>query len=253
MNQVVEATQQPKKRKFKSDKSKGKNAAPIILTEQKTEHGFMFLLDKFLKHSSNRGLTDRTIKTYKDNTRRLINWLEEKRNISTPNLVTGDDIEDYIYYIINDRNDSKSYVNIILRNTKPFFKWLKEKDYIDKCPYDGIKLLRVDQKKKEPIPKENFLKLMSVTPRDYFGTRDALILQILYGCGLRVSECLHLKIGDVDFENGRVFLNDTKNREDSFVPLPEQLKKPLRSYIREYLSKDTANNFLFQNQNGGGL
>lgn len=245
---------QTTKRKFKANRTLGKNIEIRNLPEKKPEQELTGLLEKYLRYcASNKGLKPHTIKTYSDITKRLIKWLEEKCKITEPGQLKGDHIDDYIDYIINDKGNSKSYANIIIRNSKPFFKWLLEKEYISKSPYDGIKLLRVDQKKKEPIPEENFKKLLQVPERDYFGNRDTLIMQVLYGCGLRIGECLSMKIRNVDFENDRLILEDTKNREDSFVPLPAYLKKPLRSYIREYLSEDNANNYLFQNQNGYGL
>lgn len=220
---------------------------------EKVELNLLVHLEKFLHHCNNRGLKPRTIKTYKNITCRFLKWLETEAKITEADQVTADVIEDYIDYILNARNDQKSYVNIIIRNSKPFFKWLTQKGLINKCPFDGISLLKVDVKKKDPIPEEDFIKLLQQPPRDYFGTRDCLILQILYGCGLRIGECMNLKVSDVDLENGRIFLEETKNREDSFVPLPAQLKKPLRSYIKEYLSSDQKHNFLFQNQYGQGL
>jgi integrase/recombinase XerD len=161
-------------------------------------------------------------------------------------------IDDYIDSHIN-RGNSKGYANIILRNTKPFFKWLTLKEYINKCPYDGIQLLKVDKKKMDPIPEEDFKKLISIPPRNYFGSRDVLIMETLYGCGLRIGECLNLKLGNVDFKNNRLILEDTKNGEDSYVPFTKHLEKHLRDYIDEYLSSDSDDRFVFQNQDGNGL
>lgn len=253
MNQAQQMTK-PAKRKFKANRTLGKNIEIRTIPEKKPEHELSNMLEKFLRYcANNKGLKPHTIKTYSDITNRLIKWLEKKFKITEPKQVTGEHIDDYIDYIINDKGNSKNYANIIIRNSKPFFKWLTQKEYMPKSPYDGIKLLRVDQKKKEPIPEENFKKLLQVPSRDYFGNRDTLIMQVLYGCGIRIGECLNLKIRNVDLENDRIFLEDTKNREDSFVPLPAYLIKPLRSYIREYLSNDHVDNYLFQNQNGSGL
>lgn len=253
MNQTQQMNK-PVKRKFKANRTLGKNIESRNIPEKKPEQELTGLLEKYLRYcANNKGLKPQTIKTYSDITNRLIKWLEKEFKIIEPSQVTGNHIDEYIDYIINDRGNSKNYANIIIRNSKPFFKWLTQKEHIPKSPYDGIKLLRVDLKKKEPIPEENFKKLLQVPSRDYFGNRDTLILQVLYGCGLRIGECLNLKIRNVDLENDRIFLEDTKNREDSFVPLPAYLKKPLKSYIGEYLSSDHVDNSLFQNQNGSGL
>lgn len=51
-----------------------------------------------------------------------------------------------------------------------------------------------------------------------------LLIRVLCFCGLRVSEALNLKVGDVDFEKGYFILRDTKNRQDRMIPLDENLR-----------------------------
>lgn len=54
-----------------------------------------------------------------------------------------------------------------------------------------------------------------------------LILHLLYGCGLRVGEGIALRIKDVDFNNGKLFIHDSKHGKDRFVAIPESLVAPL--------------------------
>ena len=51
-----------------------------------------------------------------------------------------------------------------------------------------------------------------------------LIVSVLYGCGLRVSEALNLRVSDLNFEQGLVIVRDGKGRKDRSVPLPKKLE-----------------------------
>ena len=73
------------------------------------------------------------------------------------------------------------------------------------------------------------------------------ILQLLYGCGLRVSEVVALKIEDIDSDAMRILIRDPKGKVDRVVPLPRLLLNNLRLYYRTYRPK----RFLFEGQTGG--
>jgi integrase len=60
-----------------------------------------------------------------------------------------------------------------------------------------------------------------------------LVASLLYGAGLRVSECLRLRIQDVDFGYHQIVVRTGKGSKDRFVPLPQSLVGPLQEQIRE--------------------
>lgn len=59
-----------------------------------------------------------------------------------------------------------------------------------------------------------------------------LIVSMLYGCGLRLSECLNLRVSDLDFEEGLVIVHDGKGKKDRSVPLPRKLELALEQQVR---------------------
>ena len=59
-----------------------------------------------------------------------------------------------------------------------------------------------------------------------------LIVSMLYGCGLRLSECLELRAGDLDFEENLVIVHDGKGNKDRSLPMPKKLKAELKAQIR---------------------
>ena len=59
----------------------------------------------------------------------------------------------------------------------------------------------------------------------------ALMAQLLYGCGLRLMECIRLRIQDVDFGNGRLYVRDGKGGKDRTVLLPNAIREKLSKHI----------------------
>ncbi|MFQ6127128.1 MAG: integron integrase, partial [Candidatus Heimdallarchaeota archaeon] len=73
-----------------------------------------------------------------------------------------------------------------------------------------------------------------------------LILQLVYGAGLRLSECLRLRIKDVDFEQSHIVVRDGKGHKDRVTVLPERLMAPLKKQIERVRlrhEKDQADGF----------
>ena len=58
-----------------------------------------------------------------------------------------------------------------------------------------------------------------------------LIVSMLYGCGLRLSESLNLRVSDIDFEEDLVIVHDGKGKKDRSVPLPKKLKRDLKKQV----------------------
>ncbi|HAV13323.1 MAG TPA: integron integrase [Opitutae bacterium] len=58
-----------------------------------------------------------------------------------------------------------------------------------------------------------------------------LIVSMLYGCGLRLSECLSLRVSDLDFEENLVIVHDGKGKKDRSVPMPKKLKAQLKKQV----------------------
>ena len=71
-----------------------------------------------------------------------------------------------------------------------------------------------------------------------------LIGQLLYGCGMRISECLRLRVKDIDFDQMLIEIHNSKGDKSRFVPLPRQMVEPLRRLMANRLElheRDLAN------------
>jgi len=60
-----------------------------------------------------------------------------------------------------------------------------------------------------------------------------LMAMLLYGAGLRLMECLRLRVKDIDFHYNQITIHDTKGKKDRLVPLPQKLKEPLKAHLEK--------------------
>lgn len=93
----------------------------------------------------------------------------------------------------------------------------------------AFRAMRPSQMRHAPTVAETRALLAAV--RDVGGYPVNLIVRLLYGCGLRVSEPLNLRIKDVDLDNGRLYLKGAKGGKDRVVALPCSLADELRSQM----------------------
>ena len=78
-----------------------------------------------------------------------------------------------------------------------------------------------------------------------------MVFRLLYGCGLRISEALHLRIRDVDGAQGLLTIRDTKFRKDRLVPVAPSLTRRLQDYEQRIFATRAPDAFFFQAPDGG--
>ena len=103
-------------------------------------------------------------------------------------------------------------------------------------------------KRNQSIPlilsKEEIKQLINATNN----IKHKLILKLLYGCGLRVSEIVNIKKDDVNFNEGLLKISLGKGRKDRFVKIPDSLSEDLKKY------SDLMNSrLLFESNRNGKL
>jgi len=131
---------------------------------------------------------------------------------------------------------SKAYLNKHQQALKKF------KEYLQKHNYKGFRVhLKTEksntQEKLHILTQEEIKELFITTNYSHnktsFKLRDKAILVILYSCGLRRNEAVHLDISDIYFDKERVFVRKGKNYKQRFVPVNSYNLKVLEDYIYE--------------------
>ncbi|MBT6690212.1 tyrosine-type recombinase/integrase [archaeon] len=103
-------------------------------------------------------------------------------------------------------------------------------------------------KKNKPLPNILTIKEIKQLIDNTRNIKHVLIMKVLYGCGLRVSEVVALEKGDVNFEEELIHVKMAKGRKDRFVKIPSSMKEELESFMN--ISEES---YLFASNRGGKL
>ncbi len=202
-----------------------------------------------------RGLAKNTVANYAFDLERLCSFLNKNSIIVSPEIIGEEIIQQFIYSVSKEVN-ARSQARII-SGLKSFFSYLMFEDYRTDNPMELIEAPKTGRKLPDTLSLDDIDNLIAAidlsTPE---GERNRAMLETLYGCGLRVSEIISLKISDLFFDEGFIKITGKGNKQ-RFVPIAKTTKKYIESYknnIRNYL--EIAKGFedtLFLNRRGKQL
>lgn len=162
-----------------------------------------------------------------------------KKKFNCPDELTEKEIEKYLHWKIEKHNISASYQRMIVASIEKFYSTVLNKDLKIKHLYPA--------RKSKSLPKyltmQEIKKIIDATEN----LKHACIIKLLYGCGLRLSELLNLKITDVDSASMLILIRNGKGNKDRAVMLPPSLLNGMRTYVKRYKPKE----YLIEGQTGG--
>jgi len=213
---------------------------------------WQWLLEGF-KFEMEAQVRPKTVEYYYDHVRIFVRWVETT-GITEPRLLTKRQINSFFHYITNDsptakRNNSageeahhaESLRFHYYRGIKRFCLWLREEDYMEHNPLDGIVFRAPKDPPIEPYKQEHKEKLLTIVDYDWkvaktprqkmLAARDKAVICMLFESGLRLQEMADLCPGNIDLNEQRVivwFGKQGKSRLSGFGP---QTKKALWRYM----------------------
>ncbi|MDB2462628.1 site-specific tyrosine recombinase XerD [Algibacter sp.] len=202
-----------------------------------------------------RGLSQNSIDNYALDVTKLINFIEANNISHTPVNITAELIQEFIYEIakiVNARSQSR-----IISGLRSFFNYLVFEDYRKDNPLELIESPKIGRKLPDTLSEAEIdilIKAIDLSKPE--GERNRAMLETLYGCGLRVSELINLKISDLFFDEGFIKVTG-KGDKQRFVPIIDVTKKYINIYrnsIRVHLNiKPGHEDTLFLNRRGKQL
>lgn len=143
----------------------------------------------------------------------------------------------------------------VLSSLKSFFKWMELEGLLTSGnPCDKVEFPKVGRKLPQVLSVEEVEAIIdSVDTGSWLGLRDRAVLEVLYGCGLRVSEASGLKISNLYFNDGFIRVCG-KGDKERLVPIGEVAVHALEQYLTErpvHLGSDS--DLVFINSRGGAL
>ena len=167
-----------------------------------------------------RHYSPKTLKSYRSWIRHFQSYTKSKDF----KLLSTSDVKDFLTFLAVEREVSASSQNQAFNALLFLFKNVLKKDFGE--------IKDVPRAKRKPyipvvLSREEIDTIISNLDYPY-----DLMVKLLYGCGLRLSECINLRVGCLNFDTGILTVHDGKGKKDRTVPLPEMLIPELKDQLQ---------------------
>lgn len=195
-----------------------------------TPQEFLQKLEIELKISKN---SSHTLNSYLEANRKLFDFTRKN-----PEQISEDDVKAYIIDKLGE--SSASSVIVFLSAIKYAYSIILQKDQLT----SGIKRPKKEKRIPAVLTKDEIKKLLE----SFESKKSRLMASLIYACGLRVSELISLKIGNLDFDEKTGQIRQAKGKKDRVFNIPEFLLEDLK--IQSENQKENSQEFLFSGPNG---
>ncbi|TDQ77415.1 tyrosine-type recombinase/integrase [Sphingobacterium yanglingense] len=171
-----------------------------------------------------------TIKAYEMEVKGFLDFLEAE---NVPFEEVDHKLMRYYFSILREKGKEASSVNRAISTLRSFYKFLQREQLVVKNPVRLIQALKTPKKLPVVVEKDKMNQLldhMDAVADDFESLRDFIIMELLFGTGIRLSELLEIKESDIDFYNKKILILGKRNKE-RFVPLHLTLIEELKEYI----------------------
>ena len=202
-----------------------------------------------------RGLSENTILNYRFDVSKLVNYLDENKiNVSAKDIDKYL-IQEFLFQISKTKNSRTQ--SRIISGLRSFFDYLVFENYRLDNPMEQIETPKIGRKLPDTLSVKEIDRIIAaIDLNNYLGYRNLTIIEMLYSCGLRVSELINLKLSDLFIEEDFIKVSGKGNKQ-RFVPIGLNTKKLIQSYLKIYrplfkistIDSDT----IFLNRNGKKL
>ena len=170
-----------------------------------------------------RAMSPNTVASYCSDVKKFAEFHNDALEKADPDAV--------ISYLSSRKKLSERSQARLLSSLRSFYDWLILEKIIEENPCDKVDMPKLGVYLPTVLSVEEVEAIIdSVQREDWFGLRDKAILEVLYGCGLRVSEAVELKISGVYLDEGFLRVIGKGNKE-RLVPLGEMAGDALRNYL----------------------
>jgi len=202
-----------------------------------------------------RGLSENSISNYVADVEKLIRFLDIAGAKVSPKNIDQELIQQFIYElakILNPRSQAR-----VISGLRSFFNYLIFEGYRADNPTDLLESPKIGRKLPDTLSLNEIDELVGAIDRSKAeGERNRAILETLYGCGLRVSELISLRLSDLYFDEGFIRVTGKGNKQ-RFVPVSPITQKAIEIYRKEIRPHQKIQkgyeDILFLNRRGKGL
>ena len=176
-----------------------------------------------------RGLSDNSILSYENDLKKLVLFIENNGKKISPLDVKSDHIKDFVYQISKEvKANSQSR---IISGIRSFYDYLIFEKLISNNPLSNIESPKQNRKLPSTLSIDEInLMIKNIDKTKKESERNIAIIETLYGCGLRVSELIELKISDLYFSEDFIKVTGKGNKQ-RLVPISNINKKCINEYV----------------------
>jgi integrase/recombinase XerD len=202
-----------------------------------------------------RSLSDATVEAYLNDVEKLTQFLETKGKGIAPSSITLDDIQDFLKWVskLGMTPSSQSRMVSGIRN---FFRYCLAEQIISNDPTELIDTPKIKRSLPDVLSYPEIEAMIAAIDHSKpEGQRNRAIIEVMYSCGLRVSEVVNLKIGFLYLDAGFIRVIG-KGDKERLVPIGSEAVKYIRIYLKErkaMTSRTGDEEVLFLNRRGGKL
>lgn len=177
-----------------------------------------------------RSLSPHSISAYGSDLDKFVHYLEWQNLQLSPSQIGLEHLSAFVGYIASLGVSARTQARII-SGIRAFFQYLLMEDEIKSNPAKLLDLPRMNRKLPETLSVSEIDRIIaSIDMSMPTGQRNRAIIETLYGCGLRVSELINLKISDIQFREAFVRITGKGNKQ-RLVPIGGQAIKHIRQYM----------------------
>jgi integrase/recombinase XerD len=201
-----------------------------------------------------KSLSQNSIEAYLNDVSKLERYFSETGGDVTPVMVTYPDLKAFLGWYGTDNNNTRTQSRV-LSGVRAFYKFLLIEGEIDENPASLIESPRIGLKLPEVLSVIEIDRMIDeIDLSKPEGHRNKAIIETLYGCGLRVSELVNLRLTDIHYGEGFVVVTGKGNKQ-RLVPVNGKALKEMDIYKkdRDRLPVIHDQNVLFLNRRGARL
>ncbi|MBW8522361.1 site-specific tyrosine recombinase XerD [Chryseobacterium chendengshani] len=203
-----------------------------------------------------RNFSENTLDAYVRDIKKLKDYAEEDLDNVGPDVIAYENLQEYIFTLSKQKFSERSQARWI-SSIKAFFRFLLEDEIRDDNPSALLEGPKLGLYLPDTLSLSDITKIIdAIDQNSDLGKRNHCIIEVLYGCGLRVSELIDIKISNINFKENYIKIVG-KGNKTRFVPLAEYTADLLLAYIKEVRSSIKINkkyeDTLFLNSRGTSM
>ena len=210
--------------------------------------------ETFLKFERN--FSENTVDAYLRDIKKLKDYAELDLDNTGPLVITYENIQEYLFQLSKQKFSERTQARWI-SSIKSFFKYLVEDEVREDNPATLLEGPKLGLYLPDTLSFEDVEKIINEINTDTdLGKRNLCMIEVLYGCGLRVSELIDLKISNINFKESYIKV-EGKGEKSRFVPMAKFTANLIKEYINTVRSTNKINkkheDIVFLNTRGSAM